>query len=96
MAAAYIPEQVIWYVLAMLVPAGIVYSFRRDVVITGLLIAHAGLVAAASALTDGNVGTLVRHRGLALPYLVWLSAMGACSLLLAVARRPAAPEARTL
>jgi len=96
MAAAYIPEQVIWYVLAMLVPAGIVYSFRRDVVITGLLIAHAGLVAAASALTDGNVGTLVRHRGLALPYLVWLSAMGACGLLLAVVRRPAAPEARTL
>ena len=96
MAAAYIPEQVIWYVLAMLVPIGLVHSFRRDTVLTGLLIAHAGLVAAAAALTDGNVGTLVRHRGLALPYLVWLSAMGACSLLLAVARRPAAPEARTL
>jgi len=96
MAAAYIPEQVVWYVLALLVPIGVVYSFQRDAVLTGLLIGHAGFVAIASALTDGNIGTLVRHRGLALPYLVWLSAMGACGLLLATARRTAAPEARTL
>jgi hypothetical protein len=96
MAAGYIPEQIVWYVLALLVPIGVFYSFQRDAVLTGLLIAHAGVVAAASALTDGNVGTLVRHRGLALPYLVWLSAMGGCGLLLAVARRTAAPEARVL
>ena len=38
------------------------------------------LIAAASAFTDGNVGTLVRHRGLALPYFVWLSGVGACEL----------------
>ena len=31
------------------------------------------------ALTSGNVGTLVRHRGLALPYIVWLSAVGIIS-----------------
>ena len=33
------------------------------------------------ALTGGNIGTLVRHRGLALPYLIWLSAVGADALL---------------
>ena len=32
-------------------------------------------------MSDGNIGTLVRHRGLALPYLIWLSAVGAETLL---------------
>jgi hypothetical protein len=83
-AAAYIPEQVIWYVLAALAPVGVLFGFRRDPIVTGLLIAHALLIAAASAFTDGNVGTLVRHRGLVLPYLVWLSGVGACELLAAL------------
>jgi hypothetical protein len=80
-AALYIPEQVIWYVLAALAAIGVLFGFRRDPIVTGLLIAHALLIAAASAFTDGNVGTLVRHRGLVLPYLVWLSGVGACELL---------------
>ena len=37
--------------------------------------------AALVAVTSGNVGTLIRHRGLALPYLVWLSAAGAAALI---------------
>jgi hypothetical protein len=72
---------VIWYVLAALAAIGVLFGFRRDPIVTGLLIAHALLLAAASAFTDGNVGTLVRHRGLVLPYLVWLSGVGACELL---------------
>jgi hypothetical protein len=83
---AYIPEQVIWYILAALAAIGAVCGFRRDPAVTGLLIAHALLLAAASAFTDGNVGTLVRHRGLVLPYLVWLSGVGVCELI-AVFRR---------
>jgi hypothetical protein len=43
------------------------------------------------AMTSGNIGTLVRHRGLALPYLVWLSAVGACDLVRWMSR-PAAGE----
>ena len=35
----------------------------------------------AIALTSGNVGTLVRHRSLAVPYLLWLSLAGLCELL---------------
>lgn len=80
-SVAYLPEQIIWYVLIALVPPGVVWSFRRNAVMTGLLLAHALLLGAAVAFTDGNVGTLVRHRGLTLPYLVWLSGVGACELL---------------
>jgi hypothetical protein len=89
-AAAYIPEQVIWYVLAALAPVGMLFGFRRDPIVTGLLIAYTLLIAAASAFTDGNVGTLVRHRGLLLPYLVWFSGVGACELLATL--RPSQPN----
>jgi hypothetical protein len=84
---AYLPEHIVWYVLAALVPVGVLFGFRRHAALTGLLLAHALLIAAAAAFTDGNVGTLVRHRGLALPYLVWLSGVGACELLVRFAPR---------
>jgi hypothetical protein len=80
-AALYLPEQIVWYLLVALVPVGALYGFRRDPIVTALLIAHALLIAAGTAFTEGNVGTLVRHRGLVLPYLVWLSGVGACELL---------------
>jgi len=89
--AAYIPEQMIWYLLAALAPVGMLFGFRRDPIVTGLLIAYAMLIAGASAFTDGNVGTLVRHRGLVLPYLVWLSGVGACELIAAIGRQPVPP-----
>src|SRR5436190_2726765 len=91
MTAAYLPEQVIWYVLVVLSVPGVVFSFRRHAVVTGLLLAHAFLLSAAVAFTDGNVGTLVRHRSLSLPYLVWLSGVGACELFAAV-RRETPPD----
>ena len=94
-ALAYLPEQIVWYLIALLVPIGLPFAFRRDPIVTGLLLVHALAIAAAVALTGGNVGTLVRHRGLALPYIVWLSAVGACELLSFMQRgeltRPAVP-----
>ena len=86
-AFAYLPEQIVWYLLAILVPVGTFFGFRRDATVTGLLAGHALVIAAAVAFTDGNVGTLVRHRGLALPYLVWLSGVGACELFVRLAAR---------
>jgi len=80
-ALAYLPEQIVWYVLAMLAAVGTLLGFRRDATVTGLFVGHALVIAAAVAFTAGNVGTLVRHRGLALPYLAWLSGVGACELL---------------
>jgi Dolichyl-phosphate-mannose-protein mannosyltransferase len=98
-AAAYVPEQVIWYALIVLALAGAGAGFRRDPVLTALLIVNAVLVAAAAALTDGNVGTLVRHRALAVPYVVWLSGVGGCELVKLILHRcsfvPAMPVAAT-
>ena len=90
-AAAYIPEQIVWYVLVVLAVVGTRSGLRRDAAMTGLLVTSTVLIAAAAAFTDGNVGTLVRHRSLALPYLVWLSGVGACEVLGALHRRWSTP-----
>lgn len=85
-ALAYIPEQVVWYGLVLMLPAGLVAAFRRDPVLAALLSAYAAAAGAIVALNSGNVGTLVRHRGLALPFLLWLSVLGACELTRVLAR----------
>ena len=79
-ALAYLPEQMVWYVIVALAPIGLARSFRRDPLVAGLLFGYAVVAAVTVAVVSGNVGTLVRHRGLALPYVVWLSAVGACEL----------------
>ena len=73
---AYLPEQLIWYGLALLLPFGVIAGLRRDVLVTSMLLAHATVAILIVGLTSGNIGTLVRHRSLALPYLIWLSALG--------------------
>ena len=80
-ALIQIPEQVVWYLVVLLLPIGLVCSFQRDAVLTALLFGTAGVSIAAIALNSGNVGTLIRHRSLAVPYLLWLSLAGLCDLL---------------
>ena len=99
-ALAYLPEQLLWYVLVALFVPGVLCAFRRDALVAALLFGYAMVAALMVAMTSGNVGTLIRHRGLALPYIVWLSAVGACELATAArdkasAAAPALP-ARTL
>ncbi len=77
---AYLPEQLAWYVLVLLLPAGIIAGWRRDRLTTSLLIGIVLPTAAALSLTNGNVGTLLRLRGLVIPYLIWLSAAGFCAV----------------
>jgi hypothetical protein len=85
-ALLYMPEQIVWYILIVLAPVGLVTAMRRDALVASLLFAHAMVAALTVALTSGNVGTLVRHRGLALPYFMWLCAVAFCDLV-ALARR---------
>lgn len=77
---AYLPEQVIWYVLVVLAPIGMWAGLRRDRFLTGVLLAHLVVAVVLVALNSGNIGTLVRHRALALPCLVWFSGLGASVL----------------
>jgi hypothetical protein len=83
---AYVPEQITWWVLVALVPFGFYAGLKRDVVVTCMLAAHAAAAMGIVALSSGNIGTLIRHRSLALLYLVWLSAVGAHELLRRVVR----------
>ena len=80
-ALAYLPEQAFWYVVLALTPFGVIAGLSRAPVVTCVLLSH-GLVASAMvALTSGNIGTLIRHRGLTLPYFTWLAAFGAFRLI---------------
>ena len=74
---AFLPEQIVWYVIALLLPIGIYAGLKRDLVLTSMLAAHAAATMLIIALASGNIGTLIRHRSLALPYIVWMSAIGA-------------------
>jgi hypothetical protein len=79
-ALAFLPEQMFWYVLIALVPIGGIAGLRRDPAVVSLLLAHGVAVSMLVALSGGNVGTLIRHRGLAMPYFAWLAALGAVAV----------------
>jgi hypothetical protein len=73
---AFMPEHMLWYVVLLFLPAGIAAGWKRDSLVTAVILGYALPTAAAIALTNGNVGTLLRLRGLVTPYLLWLSALG--------------------
>lgn len=73
---AYLPEHAFWFVLVILAVVGTVHGVRLDPMLTMLLAAHALASAAIVAVSAGNIGTLIRHRGLIVPYLAWLAGLG--------------------
>lgn len=75
-AFAFVPEQLAWLLLLVLAVTGLATALRRDRLFTSLLLAHALVAALLVAVSGGNIGTLVRHRGLAMPYLSWLAGVG--------------------
>jgi hypothetical protein len=77
----YVPEQAAWWSMLLVLPFGIAAGLKADALLTTTLLSHAAAIAMMVALTSGNVGTLIRHRGLVFPYLVWLVALGGCRLL---------------
>jgi hypothetical protein len=88
---AYVPEHLIWLVLVLLAPIGAVAAIKRDPGLTAVLLAHAAGIIMMVALASGNIGTLIRHRGLSLPYLVWFSVLGALAIIAAVQSRVSRP-----
>ncbi len=77
----FMPEQLFWYLLVVFFPIGAVFAFRRDALMTCLLGGYTVTNAAVLALNSGNIGTLVRHRALVIPFLVWISAVALVELL---------------
>jgi hypothetical protein len=72
----YLPEQIAWYGLILLLPIGVVAGYRRDRFVTCMLVGYALPTALALALTNGNIGTLLRLRGLVSTVFLWISAVG--------------------
>ena len=91
---ASLPEHMLWYLMLVLAPIGCVAGWKRDPLLTCLLIGCAIPTAAALAVTNGNVGTLLRLRGLVTPQLVWISAVGAVAVLQSLLARPRAHHDR--
>jgi hypothetical protein len=89
---AYVPEQAAWWTLLALVPFGIAAGLKADALVTATLLAHAGAIAMMVAITSGNIGTLIRHRGLVLPYLVWIAALGGGGILMTMIKGRAIAE----
>ena len=77
----YIPEQLMWYVVVCTAAIGFIAGLRRDTLVTCLLAIYAAVALVAVGVNSGNMGTLVRHRTFALPYLGALSAFGVAVLL---------------
>jgi hypothetical protein len=85
-ALAYMPEQMVWYVLVACLPLGMVTALRRAPLTASLLAAYGLTAVAIVAVTSGNIGTLIRHRALALPYLIWLGVAGGAEIVVRLAR----------
>ncbi len=90
---AFLPEHLLWYVMLALLPVGFAAGWKRDRLVTSLLIGYVLPTAAVLALTNGNVGTLLRLRGLVTPYVIWLSALGLLWIADALTARRAWPQA---
>jgi hypothetical protein len=78
---AYVPEQLVWYALVALLPVGAVAGWRRDAASVGVFVGYLIPTSLVLALTNGNVGTIVRLRGMVMVIVVWVSAVGLCSVL---------------
>jgi len=78
---AYLPEQLAWYALVVLMPLGAWAALGRGRLAACMLMGYAAPTAVVLALTNGNVGTLLRLRGLVIPFVAWLSIAGIDALM---------------
>ncbi len=92
MLKAYLPEHVLWLVLAALLPLGVWAGARRHPEATFIMAAYVAVMFTGVALRSGNVGTLVRHRGLVLPFVICLGAVAVCHVLWRLAATTSAQQ----
>lgn len=71
-----IPEMLLWYALLMGVPLGILAAIHRRALALVFVVSALFAVLLLLALGEGNLGTLVRHRSMAIPLATILGATG--------------------
>jgi hypothetical protein len=76
---ATIPEMFAWYAALALAAIAIVLHWRRWRDYAHLL-GYIGAIAIVLALTQGNLGTLIRHRAMLIPVVLVFSGTGAAWL----------------
>ena len=85
-ALAYLAEQLAWNLLIVLAVVGVVAGLRLDATLTLVLVSVIAVAAVLIGMTSGNIGTLIRHRSIAVVLVPWLSSLGLCELLTWAAR----------
>ena len=93
---ASLPEHMIWYLMIVLAPVGLAAGWKRSPLLTCMLLGYAIPMAAVVAVTNGNVGTLLRLRALVTPQLVWISAIGLLAVVSSILERSRQSRPRTL
>ena len=78
---AYVPQQILWYLAAVLAVAGSVVGLRKNLPLTAMLLGYTLAGMGLIGLYNGNVGTLVRIRDIVVPMVLCLSGVGASALL---------------
>lgn len=77
----FLPQHFTWFLFVLLASVGAVAGLRSDALLTGMLVGYCLVGMAVIAPYSGNIGTLIRHRDMIVPFMVWLSARGAVSAL---------------
>src|SRR5437773_51156 len=79
-------QQLAWYCGVAAACAGVGFGLRRDRWLTMLLAAYAVAGLIIIAPNSGNIGTLVRHRDLIVPFVIALAAPACAALAAAIAK----------
>ena len=72
-----VPDTLLWYAVVVLAVVGLAYLVRRRDRRFAVGVLAMGAIALVLSLTEGNLGTLVRHRAMLIPFVVMLAAVGA-------------------
>ena len=83
----FIPLHLVWCGLLVLALFGVPDALRRDALVTWISIGYvlAGLVTIAP--NSGNIGTLIRHRDMVVPFVIGLGSVGLMRLMAVVSRQ---------
>ena len=88
---AHLPEQMLWYALVIFACYGLPVAWHRDPLVTGMICGYGVMGVAVIMPNSGNVGTLIRHRDLILPFVACLGIIGFLGAVARLVRRTGEP-----